>query len=336
MPVGLSPDGNTRPMPDTGVVPVLYIAGYSRSGSTLLDLMVGQLPGFFSTGELGYIWSHGLVENRLCGCGRQFLDCGFWQRVGDRAFGGWDEVDAGEFIRLERNVNRHRYLPLLIRPDLSPGFRARLHEYADILSRLYGAIAAEANASVIVDSTIDPAYGFLLARVPGLDTRVVHFVRDSRATAFSWRRWQRRTDRVDTVMYQRRISPAATAVRWSAYHLAVHLLARQRGQEMRIRYEDVLRSPSEHLWRLAAHAGKPVESTDLAFVSQSETELAENHTVAGSLVRHRQGSVSLRLDNEWERALRARDRRVVTALSWALLRHYGYVDRKSPPTTSPR
>src|SRR6266542_1121845 len=39
---------------------VLFIGGYSRSGSTLLDLLLGQLPGFFSSGELAYIWSHGL------------------------------------------------------------------------------------------------------------------------------------------------------------------------------------------------------------------------------------------------------------------------------------
>jgi hypothetical protein len=32
---------------------VLFIGGYSRSGSTLLDCMLGQLPGVFSTGELG-------------------------------------------------------------------------------------------------------------------------------------------------------------------------------------------------------------------------------------------------------------------------------------------
>ena len=61
---------------------VLYIGGYSRSGSTLLDRMVGQIPAHRSTGELGYITTHSLQENRLCGCGARFLDCPFWTRVG--------------------------------------------------------------------------------------------------------------------------------------------------------------------------------------------------------------------------------------------------------------
>jgi len=33
---------------------VLYIAGWGRSGSTILDNVLGQLDGCFSTGELNY------------------------------------------------------------------------------------------------------------------------------------------------------------------------------------------------------------------------------------------------------------------------------------------
>ncbi len=36
---------------------VLFIAGPGRSGSTLLDLLLGQIDGFTSTGELRLIWN---------------------------------------------------------------------------------------------------------------------------------------------------------------------------------------------------------------------------------------------------------------------------------------
>src|SRR5438105_15565281 len=62
---------------------VLFIGGEGRSGSTLLDRMLGQLPGFFSTGELREVWNRGLIENLDCGCGLSFRSCSFWTAVGD-------------------------------------------------------------------------------------------------------------------------------------------------------------------------------------------------------------------------------------------------------------
>src|SRR5215208_4373820 len=64
-------------------VKVLYIAGLGRSGSTILANTLGQIKGFFSGGELNFIWKHALIENRLCGCGRPSQECEFWGPVSD-------------------------------------------------------------------------------------------------------------------------------------------------------------------------------------------------------------------------------------------------------------
>ena len=288
--------------------------------------MLGQLPGFFSTGELAYIWTHGPQENRLCGCGAQFLDCPFWHQVGHIAFGGWDNVDLDQMLRLERSVNRHRFLPLLVMPRLSAYFQARTRRYADVLSRLYQAIGQVSGARVIVDSTIDPAYGFLLKYVPGLDLRLVHLVRDSRATAFSWTRWQRRTDRVDAVVYQRRIPPVLTAIRWDLYHLLIHLLSASVSSQVLVRYEKFVASPQREIRRIVEHLDEEIDEHDLSFIAPGEVHLETNHTVAGSLMRLRTGRLPVRVDDEWEDTMGSVDRRVVTALTWPFLRLYGYGD----------
>ena len=41
-------------------VPVLYIGGWGRSGSTLLAHVLAEVPGFVSVGELRYVWQGGL------------------------------------------------------------------------------------------------------------------------------------------------------------------------------------------------------------------------------------------------------------------------------------
>ena len=44
-----------------------------RSGSTLTDLMLHQLPGHIGVGELFYLWRNGLAHEGLCACWRDLL-----------------------------------------------------------------------------------------------------------------------------------------------------------------------------------------------------------------------------------------------------------------------
>jgi hypothetical protein len=249
--------------------------------------------------------------------------------VGEEAFGGWDAVDADEMLRLYRRVNRHRYLPFLLAPWLNRSYARELRAYGDVLARVYRAIHKVAGSRVVVDSSIDPAYGFLLRHVPGLDLRVIHFVRDSRGTAFSWTRKVVRSDIVDREVHMRRFHPGVTAVRWSIYHLLLHGLARLGVPSMRVRYEDVVRRPVEQLRRAAAFADVDIEpELDVGAFGEGAFELGVNHTVAGNRVRLHRGSVPVRLDDEWTRTMPRPHRRLVTLLSWPLLRAYGYVGNR--------
>ncbi len=82
---------------------VLYIAGWGRSGSTILQNVLGELDGFFPVGEIVYVWERNLIGNRLGGCGARFRECEVWQGVLERAYGGTDRIDAEEMMR------RHDY-----------------------------------------------------------------------------------------------------------------------------------------------------------------------------------------------------------------------------------
>ena len=176
------------PTPSRGTVQVRYIGGFGRSGSTMLDLMLGQAPGVFSAGEVREIWQSGLVENRPCGCEQPFRDCSFWQAVGDAGFGGWDRVPLSDILRLRYSLDRPwSFLPLPV-SGMVGSLRARIQEYTGTLERLYRAIAEVSGASVIVDSSNLPSHAFLLRTMPAIDLRLIHLVRDSRAVAWSWQK----------------------------------------------------------------------------------------------------------------------------------------------------
>src|SRR5205807_1257568 len=109
-----------------------------------------------------YIFERGLVENHLCGCGQPFRSCPYWRDVFDRAFGGFEALDANRLLELSSQVDRVRYIPLLAAPALrSSTFRRRLTDWSATLGRLYGAMAEVARADVLVDSSKDPSYAFL-------------------------------------------------------------------------------------------------------------------------------------------------------------------------------
>jgi hypothetical protein len=101
----------TRDESSSGGSTVVYIAGSGRSGSTLLERMLGALPGYVNVGELIDTFRRVVKFDELCGCGAAFSACDFWVRVGQRAFGGWDLDFVEGVSSLQREVARQRHLP---------------------------------------------------------------------------------------------------------------------------------------------------------------------------------------------------------------------------------
>ena len=96
-------------------VKVVYIAGLSRSGSTILGDTLCQIDGWFHGGEIRYIWDRGVIENQRCGCYSSFRDCLFWNDVLSKGFGGLDHIDPHEMVRFRESL-RTRHV-LLFRED---------------------------------------------------------------------------------------------------------------------------------------------------------------------------------------------------------------------------
>src|SRR5579875_1752726 len=93
---------------------VVYIAGSGRSGSTLVERVLGGVPGLTNVGELMDLPRRVAPGGERCGCGQAFGDCPFWTKVGQQAFGGWETGELAELERLRLRVARQRHLPKLL------------------------------------------------------------------------------------------------------------------------------------------------------------------------------------------------------------------------------
>jgi hypothetical protein len=310
---------------NTNNVKVLFIAGPGRSGSTLLDMLLGQVNGFYSTGELRFIWSRGFEQNQLCGCGKAFRECEFWSEVVKVAFGRSESIDHARIEKLRDSAERRVSNGLSLRGEselLAPD-----KEYFDACRNLYQAIHKLSGSEYIVDSSKNTAHGFILAKIAQIDLFTLHLIRDSRAVAYSWRREKVRPEIYweQKFMGQRKI--LSSAARWNSLHNLAEKLQHPSKQYALLRYEDLVNNPRKSL--LGVFTDLEIEQPSLDFLDGSHASLKTSHTVSGNPVRFTNKEIKIAPDIEWQHAMARRHKWLVTLITWPRLLKYGYFKKEA-------
>jgi len=291
---------------------VIYVAGSGRSGSTLLDLLLGEREGIVSCGQVYNLWVVA-AKNHYCGCGERAWDCPFWGPILHSM--DLDGLPLDE-VRLDlREATRPRNI--LHNYALSDWPRSATSKYDRILSRLpavYKGIREQSGASVIVDSSKKPAYLAMLAKYGEVDVKVVHLVRDARGVAFSWTKKKRITpEESQQVLHLAQYAPAATALRWWV-NVFPGLFEPRRS--LRVRYEDLAADPDGVVDQiLDATLGEVRRKVDGAGTA---------HIIDGNPIRLERGPRKIKVDEAWRRDMPLGQRVLVSAINAPLLLRYGY------------
>jgi|Deesub1362A_J573_1020465.scaffolds.fasta_scaffold01190_10 hypothetical protein len=279
---------------------VILIAGSGRSGSTLLERLIGLLdPRIFCMGEFHAAWAKGYGQNRLCGCGKPVRECPVWSTVFVKTFGELSDKAIQEIISLKQEVERMRYLWKLLWPRLAsqPFFRRKC-EYQQKLLSFFNMVCEVTGAQFLVDSSKQASHGLVLAGIPEIELYVLHLVRHPCAVVFSWQRRKRqRAVYWDTVYMERRGLLRASAF-WVAHNIAAWLLKSRLppGRYMRLRYEELAREPETALGKIAEWLGFSPPS---GLFENLKVFLPPNHLIAGNPMRFDSGTITIRLDEEW-------------------------------------
>lgn len=305
-------------------IKVLYIGGYSRSGSTLLLRLLGEYTGIVAVGELFDIWERSYIQNQLCGCGRGFRECPFWIDVTAHAFGCLPgEVPAGELNDMRSRVQGYVKMPILWRPEFrSASYRTRLRTYGSVLGRLYKAVLEVSGSEIIIDSSKVPQYARVLAEVDGLELHMVHLVRDSRATAFSWQRRRVRPEITSARTYMDVHSVVRSAVEWNVFNYLLSTRRISYASYTLIRYEDLIANPRDELGRIMGALCDAGVQPRAQYAIPGR--LGISHTASGNPDRFKVGHLDISLDAEWMDAMSSLDRAIVTALTAVGLARYHY------------
>lgn len=289
----------------------------------MLDNLLGQLEGFTSVGEMRSLWHNGLLEGRLCGCGKHVRECDFWRQVLDVGFGD-DQPDPRAVTELQDIHLRTRPRQLLglrraAAGDVPPGLR----RYVSIVETTYRAIAAVDGASVIVDSSKVPADAYALLTLSELDVYVLHLVRDPRAVAHSAARAKPSPDDPNSASMVTQL-PIRTALGWSVWNGVLNRMVRPAGGEryMRLRYEDFASDPRRATAEILDFVG--AGEVDLPFTGERTVRFAPTHGPSGNPDRLGRGESAIRPNDRWREEMSNPARLAATLPALPLMGAYGY------------
>lgn len=315
----LRPVGERKPV-SSDLPKVLCIVGEGRSGSTILDQILGQIDGWFSCGEFWYVWHNG-----HCGCGRSVNECEVWRPIVTEVLESEGWSDATPVIRLqdqEFGTSPAKLLAIHRERSRRRKAGARAMRYPEILMSLYAAVCRTTGANVLVDSSKIVTRAYMLAMLTEIDLYVVHLVRDPRGVAYS--RGKRKIKVPDPPLYFPRFGPVKSSLNWLRRNIVIEAFLRRclGDRYLRLRYEDLAAEPQAAVRSVCALVGEP--DAGLPFIERRTVRLSPNHTVGGNPSRFSSGKIDIRPDDEWMVRASRRTRVLATLITAPLMPLYGY------------
>ena len=303
------------------MVKVLVVAGWDRSGSTVLSEVLGSADHVVSVGEVNNLWERGFALDHRCGCGLRFSECELWSDVTAKAFGG-DRAAALDRARRASEGLGNGWLLLSRLPFVGRRLARRGDSYADLLGEVYRAIAEVSGARLIVDSSKTPWHAALAARAPGAEVSVVHLVRDPRGVVNSLRKHVLYEKDPERDTYMDRHSAAFATAAWSFRTWLIDRMWRSSPAFASVRYEDFVAAPEATVTAVLRLAGEP--DLTAAFSAPDVVDVPSSHSVSGNPVRFRNGPLRLVTDEAWRSTLPPATVRLVNLLAGPLLARYRY------------
>jgi Sulfotransferase family len=336
-------------------VKVLKITGSARSGSTVLDIVLGNHPHVESVGEVNKLVRTGWISREslrgidpkrlrrpFCTCGKRldvlYVDtpdeaCPFWSSVRREWVERTDPDSIESYPKLQDEFEPQSRWPRLLyeRRRRSASFRS----YAGLTRSFFESIRAVSGKPIIVDCSKISVRAYALGMVPGIDLYVVHLVRDGRGVISSnivSFRGDRpagvRRDHIDHLMsktvVRRRVVYLISLLRWMVGNLLSEWVCTQLGpnRTMRLRYEDFVADPKAALESIGSLV--ELNLTDVAEAASSGKSMQAGHNVGGNQTKD-SGYITLRPDaQEWRTALSTTEQRLSWVLMGWLMRRYGY------------
>jgi len=314
---------------------VVYIAGASRSGSTVIEDYLARRFGGVACGELYRLSQFAKGRARIvqedgaqdtCACGTPVSECSFWRAVSDET--GLDLAETA--FRSGLSLWLRAVFRLFVRlfgsrvtrwtAKLFPAFKRELEVGANCLS-VYRAISRVAKVNLIIDSSKQAHQYYVLKAVAPERIRLITLLRDARAVAASMTKGSRGEVIARKMKARTGRPPAPKDVAEEAFRAWVlstlnGLLAfafTSRKRRALLYYEAFCHDPLEEMRRI-----------ERRFSLTEQNHANESHAIGGSPSRHTAGFDVIRADTSWKEQTPIRNKSFSAIFAHLLNRLLGY------------
>lgn len=262
---------------------IVYIAGYGRSGSTLLDIILGTHNSFVSTGELTYLLEDAVVFDRTCSCGKKYIQCNIWGKALERLrLLGVDIKAANEVVReIEK---RGSILDVFKTFPLPSVEHSNLYQ---LIAQCYTECVVSKGVQTLVDSSKTAGDAFwrplALQNVAGVPVKVIHLKRSLVSTLLS----VMKTDNWAEESHERvlRFRLFRSILGWLLANFQARRLKNLMGDEhyLYVEYEEFISDPTGVLKKIGDFLNEDL--SDIVQTIQSGGAFVVGHNVGGNRLR---------------------------------------------------
>jgi len=293
---------------------VIYIMGCGRSGTTIMDILLGNHAGFQSVGELNnapLAWN----KDETCGCGLSLRECDIWKNVGSDCFQNDSTNVHYEILKHQRDIERQ---VSIVKHVLGLFDRSVIDAYHSYVYDTFRILKTSASVHTVIDSSKSIGRGLALLKNTRLDVQIIHLVRDPRGVFFSFQKKNLVTPTMNIL---------SLALYWNSVNLLASLLKLKFGKNkfLRIRYEDLVTNSDLVITQIENFVGEDL--SDVKQKLRDEVPMDRGHLAMGNRVRSQKVALKLRPDFSWKKSIKFYQRMLVNICCFPLMLAYSYFDR---------
>lgn len=290
----------------------IYICAAARSGSTLLDMLLGGHSQGESLGEFSFL-GKAIALKQECGCGAPMISCSQWDKVYSKVllekgidlkidpYGmrQWD-TRATVKIRIDKDQQTRKYIffskvrNALVRLHfrlkwLNLPMPSSLTKGIENTAYLYDAVLETREKSFIVDSSKNFLKAIALYKSYPKKTKILLLTRDGRGVFHS--------------RYSSGFTKKESFRGWYKYYSGAFFYLKKfikKEDLLIIRYEDLVTDLEGELRKICSWAGIDFEKKMI------ELAVGERHLVDGNATRFRRNK-GVKLDERWTTELNKKD-----------------------------
>lgn len=307
---------------------LIYIAGYGRSGSTLLERLLQCQPFVHACGEMTNFFRIYGSDSSRCSCGQSLENCDFWRGIAQELFKqGFSVQKFPYYGKLQKKREAHW--------SHGGSFTPLRHQdtYANLMQPFFEALARHPHENQVLIDSSKTAYStpfrpIAISQLGQFRVRVIHLVRDPRGVVWSVKKGLNR--RMEAGKEGSALLPVTRAITgWMFANKAADRLKRYFGEDSYclVKYEDLVEKPAQVLshistiWDIDLQESKRVAEE---VMNGSEVQLPTMHQLAGNRMRFNT-TFSIHPDYTWKEKLNPRTNAVVKTITMPFLKKYGYL-----------